>query len=157
MNDQADLAEDSGIAEIVVGENGSVIRLAPGPAEIVDHVEAGRLAVDGTRLIPIGGEVMRARRRIGYGGAAVATVVVDEKGRLMAEPQLTVQGLIDDDDDPAPLAAALTAIADAIGALSGRDRRDDGVVSETARIAVRRSLRATLGKRPATKVHVVRL
>ncbi|MEE2970925.1 MAG: ribonuclease J [Pseudomonadota bacterium] len=157
MNDHADHAEDHGIPEVVVGENGSVIRLAPGPAEIVDHVHSGRLAIDGSRLIPIDGEVMRARRRILFGGAAVATVVVDGRGRLMADPQLTAQGLIDDQGDAASHQAALAAIADAIEKLSDRDRKNDDIISETARIAVRRSLRDTMGKRPATQVHVVRL
>ena len=157
LNDQADLAEDHGIPDVIVGENGSVIRLAPGPAEIVGHVPSGRLAIDGSRMIPVDGGVMRARRRIVFGGAAVATVVVDGRGRLMADPQLTAQGLIDDEGDSAPRDVALAAIAQAIDGLSDRDRKDDDKISETARIAVRRSLRDTMGKRPATQVHVVRL
>ena len=75
----------------------------------------------------------------------------------MADPQLTAQGLIDDEGDSAPRDVALAAIAQAIDGLSDRDRKDDDKISETARIAVRRSLRDTMGKRPATQVHVVRL
>jgi ribonuclease J len=157
LNDQADLAEDHGIPEVIVGENGSVIRLAPGPAEIVDQVHSGRLAIDGSRMIPVDGEVMRARRRILNGGAAVASVVVDGRGRLMADPQLTAQGLIDEEGDSAPHEAAIAAIAEAINDLSDRDRKNDDKISDAARIAVRRSLRDTLGKRPTTQVHVVRL
>ena len=68
---------------------------------------------------------MRARRRIVFGGAAVATVVVDGRGCLMADPQLTAQGLIDDEGDSAPLDVALAATAQAIDGLSARDRKDD--------------------------------
>jgi ribonuclease J len=157
MNDHADLAEDHGIPDVIVGENGSVIRLAPGPAEIVDHVHSGRIALDGSRMIPINGEVMRARRRIVFGGAAVATVVVDGRGRLMADPQLSAQGVLDDENDTGLRDAALEAIAEAIDNLSDRDRKSDDKISEAARVAVRRSLRDTMGKRPTTQVHVVRL
>ena len=59
--------------------------------------------------------------------------------------------------DSASHQAALVAIADAIEKLCDRDRKNDDIISETARIAVRRSLRDTMGKRPATQVHVVRL
>jgi ribonuclease J len=157
MNDHADLAEDHGIPEVVVGENGSVIRLAPGPAEIVGQVHSGRIALDGSRMIPINGEIMRARRRIVAGGAAVATVVVDGRGRLMADPQLSAQGVIDDEDDAPLRTAALAAITKAVDDLSDRDRKSDDKISEAARTAVRRSLRDTMGKRPSTQVHVVRL
>jgi len=157
MNDHADLAEDHGIPEVVVGENGSVIRLAPGPAEIVGQVHSGRIALDGSRMIPINGEIMRARRRIVAGGAAVATVVVDGRGRLMADPQLSAQGVIDDEDDTPLRNAALAAITQAVDGLSDRDRKSDDKISEAARNAVRRSLRDTMGKRPSTQVHVVRL
>ncbi len=157
MNDHADFAEDHGIPEVVVGENGSVIRLAPGPAEIVGQVHSGRIALDGSRMIPINGEIMRARRRIVAGGAAVATVVVDGRGRLMADPQLSAQGVIDDEDDTPLRNAALAAITQAVDGLSDRDRKSDDKISEAARNAVRRSLRDTMGKRPSTQVHVVRL
>lgn len=157
MNDHADLAEDHGIPQVVVGENGTVIRLAPGPAEIVGQVQSGRIALDGSRMIPLNGEVMRARRRIVTGGAAVATVVVDGRGRLMAEPQLSAQGVLDDENDSALREAALAEIAKAVDDLSDRERKSDDKISEAARIAVRRSLRDTMGKRPSTQVHVVRL
>ncbi len=157
LHEHIDLAREWGIPETVLAENGSVVRLAPGAAEVVDHVTTGRFAVDGTRLIPVNGDVMRARRRIGFGGAAVATVVIDGRGRLMADPQLTAQGLLDGEDDDDAWEEAIEAIVEAIEKLRGKARMDDDAVSEAVRIAVRRSLRATIGKRPTTQVHVVRL
>jgi predicted neutral ceramidase superfamily lipid hydrolase len=48
-------------------------------------------------------------------------------------------------------------VADAVNALSDRDRDDDEQVSEAARRAVRRSLRQICDKRPHTEVHLVRV
>ena len=45
----------------------------------------------------------------------------------------------------------------AVAALSGDDRDDDDAVKEAARLAVRRTLHASHGKKPVTDVHVVRL
>ena len=148
-------AENNGIPHTVIGENGSVIRLAPGTPEIVGHVTFGRMAVDGERLLPIGGSVLRTRQRIQSSGAAVASVVLNGTGRLLAEPQLTVQGLADDSDEA--IDDAIEAIVDVIDRLSKSDRRNDEDVAEAVRVAVRRSFRQSVGKRPLTKVHVMRL
>lgn len=148
-------AERNGIPHTVIGENGSVIRLAPGTPEIVGHVTFGRMAVDGGRLLPIDGTVLRARQRIRFSGAAVASVVLNGTGRLLAEPQLTVQGLADDDDRA--IEDAVDAIVDVLDRMSNADRKDDAQVAEAVRIAVRRSFRESVGKRPMTKVHVMRL
>ncbi len=44
-----------------------------------------------------------------------------------------------------------------IAELSDRDRRNDAAVGEAARLALRRALRNSHGKKPVTDVHVVRL
>jgi ribonuclease J len=148
-------AERNGIRQTVIGENGSVVRLAPGPPEIVDHVSFGRMAIDGARLLPIDGTVLRARQRIRSSGAAVASVVLSGTGRLLAEPRLTVHGLADDDDRA--IDDAVEAIVDALDRMSNADLEDDDEIAEAIRIAVRRSFRESVGKRPLTKVHVMRL
>jgi ribonuclease J len=151
-------ARENGIPDAVMAENGSVIRLHPGPAEIVDEVVSGRLAIDGKRLIPVDGDVLRARRRMGFGGIAVATVVLDRKGRLHEDPQLSVPGLIDGADIDMELKKlAVTAIADAVEDLSSRARENDEEVSGASTRAIRRVFRDETGRRPLADIHVVRL
>ena len=41
--------------------------------------------------------------------------------------------------------------------MKGKDLRDDGKVRETVRVAVRRSFRKNLDKRPVCTVHLVRV
>ena len=148
-------AERNGISNTVIGENGSVIRLAPGTPEFIGHVTFGRLAVDGKRLLPIDGTVMRTRRRMQFSGAAVASIVLNGKGRLLAEPQLTVHGLAAADDRA--IDDAIEAIIDVLDRMSNADRKYDDEVAETVRVAIRRSFRKLVGKQPLTKVHVMRL
>ncbi|HUL07353.1 MAG TPA: ribonuclease J [Candidatus Acidoferrum sp.] len=153
----ARLAESCQVSQALVIENGDIVRLAPGPAEVVDQAPTGRLGLDGTTLIPLDGSVMRARHRAVWSGAAVATLVLDKAGRLKADPQVTVQGLLDPELDAADIDDVAAAVRAAVAALSGDDRGDDAAVKEAARLAVRRTLHASRGKKPVTDVHVVRV
>ena len=143
--------------EAVVPQNGTLIGLGPGPAEIVEEVPAGRLALDGALLVPLDTEILRKRTQMIWNGSAVATVVLDRHGRLAAEPQLTLQGLFDGAGIEEAILDATDAVRDAIESMPSRQRANDAAVREAARVAVRRAIQASHGKRPPTEVHLVRL
>jgi ribonuclease J len=155
--EHAKLARDCQVPHSVVVENGSVVRLGPGTAAIIDKVESGRLGLDGNRLVPMGGTVVRDRQRMVDNGAAVATLVLDRDGRLVAEPVVTIHGLLDPDGDGALDAGVRGALREAIGQMPPGSRRDDGAVREVARSALRRVVKRDLGRRPVTEIHVVRI
>src|SRR5262245_10521524 len=96
MMEHAALARGCQVPETVVAPNGTLVRLAPGPAEIVDHVPAGRLARDGDTLVPVEGETLRQRRKLLWNGAAAATLVIDRQGRPVAAPQVSLRGIEDE-------------------------------------------------------------
>jgi ribonuclease J len=158
MIEHAALARACQVPAAIVAPNGSVVRLAPGPAEVVDHVPTGRLARDGTRLVPVDDVGLRDRRKMLWNGAAVAVLVLDRTGRLKTRPRLTVQGL---GGEPAEIEEATTAGIDALRAavadLSDSEARDDAVVGEAARRAVRRVFKARFDKKPLTDVQVIRI
>tara|TARA_R110002072_G_scaffold53841_8_gene141752 strand:+ start:8296 stop:9942 length:1647 start_codon:yes stop_codon:yes gene_type:complete len=156
LQEQERFARDCQIPHTAIAENGTMLSISKNGVEAVDHVETGRLAVDGNRLVPIGGSVLRERNRLRINGAAVATVVVDAAGKVLGDPQLTVQGVLDDTEDES-WDDAIDAVIEAVNALPAKKRRDDEEVAEAARIAVRRSLRESIGKRPVTDIHVVRV
>ena len=76
-------------------ENGDMVRLGSGSAQIVDEVPVGRLASDGKTLLPLDGIALKDRRRVVFNGSAVATLVLDRQGRLAAPPAITVIGLVE--------------------------------------------------------------
>ncbi len=88
---------ENGIPVTAMAENGEMLRLAPGEPKILAQVQSGRYAVDGRRLVPVEGDVVRARRRMTFSGVAVATVVLDEDGELIKTPQLSAPGIVDGD------------------------------------------------------------
>jgi ribonuclease J len=152
---QAKLASECQVPQSLVTRNGEVVRLAPGEAAVIGEVPTGRLVVDGKLLLPATGEALRERQRMTFNGAAVATVVVDRDGTLLAPPQVTLQGLVEDDGESAE--ALRRAVEEAAAQLPERERRDDAALREAVRLVVRRSLKARHGKRPVTLVHVVRI
>jgi ribonuclease J len=152
----AQLARDCQVPETVIAENGAMVRLAPGPATVIDTVSVGRLVADGNQLRALGSAALKSRQRMGFNGTAVATVVLDKSGRLLARPQVTLQGLAEE-ADAATLGALGDRLGQAIADLPAPRRRDDEAVRETARLAMRRSLKASYGKRPVTDIHIVRL
>ncbi len=163
LREHADFARLCGVAEAVVIENGEMVRLSPGRAEVVDVVPVGKLGVDGSggadgpRLVRLDGEILRSRRRMVFNGSAVVTIVLDRNGRLLGDPQLTALGLLDAAHEADEHAAVVEAVADAVDELPLKARFDDGIVKEAARRAVRRTLKEMLGHRPVTDVHLVRV
>ena len=159
LHAHARLAKECQVPHSLIISNGALVRLAPGKAEVVDHVPSGRLAVDGDRLIPTESPVLRARRQAIFGGSAVVSLVVDEAGTLLAPPNLSARDLLDmeDEDDALIAAAVIEAVEDALGRLPKRQRQDDRELKEVARIAARRTFRNELGKKPLTDVTLVRV
>lgn len=157
MQAHAALARECQVPESVVVENGQILRLAPGPAEIAGEVQSGRLALDGTMLVPLSGELMKARHKLAFSGTIVATLVIDRAGRLAAPPQLSLPGLVDPEDGADLVEDIEATIRDTVEAADGALRRDDDALREAVRRAVRRTVNDTLGKKPLTDIHLVRL
>jgi len=156
LDEHAALARACQVPKAIVNENGGMIRLAPGEPGICGEVPSGRLGLEGNRLIPLNGELMRSRTRSLYNGSATITVVINEDASLCAEPEMTTTGLLEDgEEDIAD--DAIYAAKEALSAMPGRELRDDGKIRETMRIAVRRSFRKNLDKRPIITVHLIRV
>ena len=151
----AKLAEECQVAQAILALNGDMVRLGPAPAAVIARVPVGRWAADGRQILRLDGEAWKNRQRMTYNGAAAATVVLDHKGDLLAPPRVTVQGL---GETGAGFFAELGSVVEkAVAGLAARERREDGAVGEAVRLAIRRALKASHGKRPLTEVHVVRV
>lgn len=156
LREHARLAKECQVDTAVVAENGSVIRIGPDEAKIIDHVFSGRLTLEGSRLLTMGSEVFKSRTRAMWHGTATVSVVIDENGELLADAQLSTTGLFEDERDPIYLEAIIKA-EDAVDSLSATHVKDDARVKEAIRRAVRGHLRTQLGKKAVTEVHLIRV
>ncbi len=154
----ARLAERCQVPQTLVPRDGQCIRLAPNGATVIAEVPVGRLALDGETLVPVEHGPVRERRKLAFQGAAVLTLVLDGDGRFEGDPLLTVHGLLTEDDFGEEIAErVLDSVTASVDKLKLRDRRNDAIVRETARLAVRRTLHRFTGRKPMTEVHLVRL
>ena len=147
----AKFARECGIPQALVPVDGQMMRLCPGPLEIVDEAPTGRLHVDGKLIVPAEDGPAKHRRKLSAVGAAFVSLVLDDKFQLADDMQLVGDGLpagLEDD--------LLEAAEDAFESMPRPRRKDDAVVAETIRIAVRRAADQIWGKKPVCKVLVQR-
>jgi ribonuclease J len=150
----AELAEEEG-ARAILMEDGDILNLGPGTVEIVDSAPVGRLVLDENRLIPMKGEVMNARRKLLHNGAVVASLAIDRAGTVLGRPQLSAPGLLEADDPDS--AEVVEDFLDGVESLPAATRRDDDLLREAARTALRRALNRRVKKRPQIDVHLLRV
>jgi ribonuclease J len=154
LSAHAELAREAGSTPFMM-EDGDIITLSPDRPEISDSAPVGRLVLDGTRLVPLKGEVMSARRRMLFNGIVVASVAVDQAGALRGQPKLSAPGLLDPGDPDSRRVA--DDFAETLRDLPSSLRRDDASLEDAARAALRRALGRKLGKRPLVDVHLIRV
>jgi ribonuclease J len=144
------------VPQQVVGRNGSVIRLAPGAAKIVDEVPSGRLVYDGRRLLSRESPVLKGRQKLMFNGVVAVTLVLDERGAPDGEPEISTIGLYEPEEEDADFEELESAVNHAVQRLGKRERKDDAAVEEAVRLGLRRTVNRLLGKKPMVMVHVIR-
>jgi ribonuclease J len=154
LSAHAELAREAGATPFMM-EDGDIITLSPGRPAITDSAPVGRLVLDGTRIVPLKGEVMAARRRMLFNGIVVASIAVDQAGALRGRPKISAPGLLDPDDPETDRVA--DDFAGTLRDLPASLRREDAALEDAARSALRRTLGRKLGKRPMVDVHLIRV
>ncbi len=136
--------------------NGDLVRLAPGRPEIVDEVPAGRLYKDGSLLVAAEARTVADRKRMAFSGMVLVSLAIDDKGQLVADPELEMLGIPEQTADGGSMfQVAADAVLETFDGLPRPRRRDPDSVAE----AIRRSVRAAVGsywrKKPNVTVHVL--
>ncbi len=156
--EHAALAKELQVPETLVIQNGDMVRLAPGAAEIMDEVPSGRVVMDGDVLVPSWDAGIQERRRLGFAGAVFVSVALDEKGAVRGDPEIRLIGLPERDNYGVRFEErAYDALDDALDQLPQRKRKDEAQVGEYLRRAVRSAIRKEWGKKAAVEVIVTRV
>ncbi len=100
----AEIAHSMGIEpnNTVVAENGDVIELSRKTVKIADHVQAGRVFVDGSGVGDVGSVVLRDRKHLAEDGMIVVTIALSsEDNGLVGGPDVVTRGFIYEKDSEA--------------------------------------------------------
>ena len=149
--EHAALAKSLQVLEAIAPRNGDLIRLAPGPAEVIDEVPAGRLHVDGDKLVPADDAALLDRKRIAVEGAITVSMAVSEKKRtIVSGPDIRARGLPRGEEEAFETALDLLAQAaeDAYLRLDSAARANEEAAEQAIIRAVRKASERMFGKRP---------
>jgi ribonuclease J len=153
----AALAAERGIAA-AIAPNGTLLDLTGDAPRIAEHVETGRLYLDGTVLIGALDGIVRDRVRMALRGKVAVSVIIDEDGRPLGEAWVETTGLPDNPRMRDGLAGALEA---EIGRVLARARPaeldDDDALDELIQRTVARIANDAVGKKPVCTVMISRL
>jgi ribonuclease J len=135
--------------EVVLAENGDVIRVDPDGARVADKVPAGRILIDGTRSGEVGDEVLRDRRHLAGDGLVVPVVAISRQSGLVEEtPDVITRGFVLDLRTESLLKEVPGLVAAAIDTASVEERTDPGLIKEKIRVDLQRFFRKRSGLRP---------
>jgi len=111
------LAREAGVAadHIFVIEDGQCISVTPEGVMTGEHIDSGRVYVDGSGVGDIGAMVLRERRRLSRDGFLTVVVGLDEvTGEVLLGPEILSRGFIYMDDSEEFLEAARDVVWDVL-------------------------------------------
>ena len=155
---QTALGRQVGIKRVAEIRNGDMLKLAPEPVEVIDEVPVGLIYKDGN-LIGNEGELgISERRKLSYVGQVSASFLLDKHHNLADVPEVVSFGLPETDDEGNLIDEIITdTIETTIDSIPRAKRKDDDLLREAVRRAIRAEVNEIWGKKPVCAVFMNRL
>ncbi|MGH3906952.1 MAG: ribonuclease J [Pseudonocardiaceae bacterium] len=142
------LAARTGVPEdrVVIAEDGVVVDLVDGRAQIVGRVEVGQVYVDGLSVGDVGESTLSDRLILGEGGFIAITVAVSSAtGRAVAPPTISGRGF---SDDPKALDGVVPLVEMELARTEAENITDTHRIAQAVRRVVGRWVADTYRRRP---------
>ncbi|MBD9570317.1 ribonuclease J [Ensifer adhaerens] len=153
-----ELGRQSGIASVPRLRNGEMLRLAPGPAEVIDEAPHGRIYKDGSLIGDFEEMGIGERRKLSFAGHVAVNVVLDSRYEFLGDPDIVAIGLPEFDDEGEDMEDTLyDAILGAVESIPRAKRKDLAMLQEAVRRAVRSTANQIWGKKPIVTVFVTKV
>lgn len=159
IHEHVKLAKKNGIKHAVEVENGSVVLLELNNSRVIAKVNSGYLAVDGNYLLPVESSIFKTRRRMRESGIVIATVVINNKGELVANPVLSMPGLLDSKEDIKLINLIKNDIVKLIEIQNKQVKRilSTEQIEEAIKSTIRKTLKHEVNKSPVIKVNIEKI
>jgi ribonuclease J len=155
LTEHVAFAKQQGVQHAIRAVNGEMVRLAPGDPAIVKTGLASRIVKDGVILDTVEGAV-NDRRKLSFAGIVAVALAIDDRGQIVADPEIETTGIPEFTDDGENIAElALDALEHAFKSLPKGKKRDAGAVQEAIRRAVRGAIADVWDKKPICQVFVL--
>ncbi len=147
----AQLAHKIGIPKenLILAEDGQVIRFDQEGGRIVDQVEVGRVFVDGKGVGDVGSLILRDRRHLSNEGLVVVQVVLNNQtGELLSGPDIISRGFISEEEYPQLIQEAKEMVLEILYLRQKEGIKDWSEIQEEIRKTLRRFFDHSLDRRP---------
>ncbi|MGH3830609.1 MAG: ribonuclease J [Pseudonocardiaceae bacterium] len=144
----AALAVRTGVPEerVVIAEDGVVVDLVDGRAEITGRVEVGQVYVDGLSVGDVGDSTLSDRLILGEGGfIAITVMIVSTTGRAVAPPTISGRGF---SDDPKALDGVVPLVEMELARTEAEGITDPHRIAQAVRRVVGKWVADTYRRRP---------
>ncbi|WP_208435854.1 ribonuclease J [Bartonella phoceensis] len=153
----ADLARQAGIKIVMNIRNGSLLRLAPEPVEIIDQVPIGRIYKDGCLIGDEEELGIRERRKLSYAGHVVVSLHMNSKHELLDDIGLSTFGLPESNEKGKKLKdILLDVVENTLYNIPRMKRKNNELIREATRRAVRAAINEIWRKKPVCTVFLHR-
>lgn len=155
---QTELGLQAGIKTVPRVRNGDILRLAPGPAEVIDQAPFGRVYKDGRLLGDLEEMGISDRKKLSYVGHVAVNVVLDSRFDFLGDPDVVPVGLPEYDFEGESMEDTLyDAVLGAVESIPRSRRKDLETVRESIRRAVRSTANEVWGKKPVVTVFLTKV
>jgi len=155
---QAELARSAGIAQVPRVRNGSILRLAPGPAEVIGEAPHGRIFKDGELMGEFDEMGIGERRKLSFVGHVSVNVLLNSRNDIDRDPEVVAIGLPENDGEVDAMEDILyDSVLGAVESIPRGRRKDLGSLREAIRRSVRSAANEVWGKKPVVTVFVNRV
>ena len=157
LREHVKFGEAKGISGLLV-TNGTMVDLSGNQLKVVDHIDTGRVYLDGTSKFGALDGIIRDRIKLAINGLIIVNIIIDENEEMLGEPWCEIRGLADFGQSECNF---IDILEEDVSQYIGRSslsilQDDDRLEKEIKRIVLQTAL-AEIGKRPEVTTIISRL
>ena len=157
LREHVKLGEAKGI-EGLLATNGMMVDLSGNQLKVVDHIDTGRIYLDGTLKFGALDGIIRDRIKLAINGLIIVNIIIDENDEMLGEPWCDIRGLADFGQSDCNFIDVLEEdVSQYIGRSSNSIIQDDERLEKEIKRIVRQTALAEIGKRPEVSTIISRL
>ena len=157
LREHIKLAEAKGVS-CLLASNGTMVDLSGNQLKVVDHVDTGRLYLDGTTKFGALDGIVRDRIKLAINGIILVNVIFDENDDMLGEPWCEIRGLPDVGQSECNVIDVLEEdLSQYIGRSKPSVIQDDEKLEKDIKRIARQTALTEIGKKPEVSVIISRL
>lgn len=157
LREHVKLGESKGISSLLAS-NGTMVDLTGNQIKIIDHIDAGRVYLDGASKVGALDGIIRDRIKLAVNGIIVVNIIFDEDDEMLGEPWCEIRGLTDFGQSQCNFIDVLEEdLSQYLGRYKGDALKDDDKLEKDIKRIARQTALTEIGKKPEVSVIISRL